>query len=371
MKKSNKKALILFIYFSLISCILPQDTNYVFSWYKYYSSVQEKIIGIWPHVNRWNSIDRLKELKYRWGFDHLVFWSKLGENEFSMVKQIGYVPDINIMRSIEADDYPNSLNYDKCWAYFLDEPSYKNISYESVQTIRNWLKDNFTDILFVISGYKRDDDLINLTNNLADKVMFSSYIHWWKILGQWVSWPVNPDQRSDWTDMKNLFGSKFSMTWISAYRDLSEYDDLFGHATNLGLEGIWLYEDNPSGPEVDDNNLESFCNAAANHGFLTPNYQQVRDLYIDGIFTSQQFVGPSYLSIPQTFDHSNYIFNNTIVTNNRIDDYFAENNITAGYPYTFIIPASKKSSFNSNNEIILKPGFHAQAGCEFKAYITK
>ena len=40
-------------------------------------------------------------------------------------------------------------------------------------------------------------------------------------------------------------------------------------------------------------------------------------------------------------------------------------------PGEYIIPASKNSSFNSNNQIILKPGFHAELGSEFKAYITK
>jgi hypothetical protein len=107
--------------------------------------------------------------------------------------------------------------------------------------------------------------------------------------------------------MKNLFGSKFSTTWISASQDLSEYDNLFGHAQNLGLEGLWFYEYDPE-VEVDDNNFESYSNAASNHGFLTQNFQQVRDMYINGEFTSRQFVGPSYLSIPQSFDHSNYIF---------------------------------------------------------------
>jgi len=65
------------------------------------------------------------------------------------------------------------------------------------------------------------------------------------------------------------------------------------------------------------------------------------------------------------------VFTNVTVTNNRIDDYFASNSITTGSPYFYIIPASKKSTFNSKKEIILKPGFHAQPGCEFRAYITE
>ena len=170
--------------------------------------------------------------------------------------------------------------------------------------------------------------------------------------------------------MRNLFGNKFSLTWTSAYNDLSEYNQLLGHASNLGLEGIWLYYYS-LGQEADENNINSFCAAAVSGGFLHSNYQQVRDRYIDGVFTSRQFVGPPYPSIPTTYNHSNRLFTDVTVTNNRIDDYFASNSITAGNPYFFIIPALKKSTFNSNNEIILKPGFQAQSGCEFRAYITE
>jgi hypothetical protein len=236
--------------------------------------------------------------------------------------------------------------------------------------MKAWLKTYYVNALFIISGYKRNSNLINYTNLLADKVLFSSYIHWRNILGIWISWPVDPDQRSDWTEMKDLFGNKFSLTWTSAYNDLSEYNQLLGHAKNLGLTGIWLYQYN-EGVEADDNNINSFCLAAVSGGFLNANYQQVRDCYIDGIFTNSQFVGPPYSSIPASYNHNDRVFADITVTNNRIDDYYAMNSITAGDPYYYIIPVLKKSSFNSNNEIKLKPGFHAQLGCEFRAYITE
>ncbi|MEN8193506.1 MAG: 3-coathanger stack domain-containing protein, partial [Bacteroidota bacterium] len=81
-------------------------------------------------------------------------------------------------------------------------------------------------------------------------------------------------------------------------------------------------------------------------------------------------VGPKYLSsIPNTFDHSILTFENYTVTNNRIEDYFADTKIVAGAPYFYIIPELKNSTFNSYNEIRLKPGFHATKGSTFRAYI--
>jgi hypothetical protein len=371
MKKSIEIFIaLIFILFFQANKAFPQAINYQYNWYKYYTPVEGKIIGIWPHLSRWNNIERLKELKYRWGFNFLAFWSWLGKDIFENAKQLGFNPSTNIMRIVEPDNYQDAIEFNQCWAYYLDEPADRGIPFTMVSIMKDWLKTNFANSLFVISGYKRNSDLINYVNALADKVLFSSYVHWWEILGYWVSWPEDPDQRSDWTDMKNLFGSKFSLTWINANKDLSEYEGLVGHAANLGQNGIWFYEYDPE-TEVDDNNFERFANACTTRDFLRANYQQVRDLYSDGNFISRQFVGPSYSSIPHTFDHSNYVFSNTTVTNNRIDDYFATNILTAGFPYLFIIPSSKRSTLNSNNEIILKPGFEAQSGCEFRAYISK
>lgn len=365
--KSNILILIFLILFTGEK--FSQNVSYVYSWYKYYEPVKGKIVGIWAHPDRWADIQRLKDLKYRWGFNYITFGPQYSHDKFNMAKQVGYSPSTNIMIVLHQDYYPEATQYEKCWAYYLDEPADKQIPFDKVQTMRTFFKTYSPNSPFIISGYKRNSDLINYTNSLADKVLFSSYIHWREVWGVWVSWPLNPDQRDDWTDMRNLFGNKFSMTWINAYQDLSEYNQLLGHASNLGLEGIWLFQID-TGPEADDNNINSFCTAAVVGGYLYPNYQQVRDCFIDGAFVSRQFVGPPYLSIPRTYNHSDRQFADLIVTNNRIDDYFASNSITAGGTYFFIIPAQKKSSFNSNKEIILKPGFKAELGCEFRAYIT-
>ena len=370
MKNSLNYILLFFFLFFSAGKLFSQNVTYVYNWFKYYEPVEGKIVGIWPHINRWNDIQKLKELKYRWGFNYITFWPGLGHDKFDMAKQEGYSPSINMMMLLETSNYLDTKNYDNFWAYYIDEPADRRIPFNTVQTMKIWLKNNFPNSLFVISGYKRDSYLINYTNLLADKVLFSAYIHWWKVFGWWVSWPTNTDQRGDWTDMKNLFGNKFSMTWISANNDMSEYGQLLNHAKNLGLQGIWLYQYS-DGPEADDNNLNSFCAAAANSGFLNIKYQQVRDSYVNGVFTNRQFVGPSYTSMPSAYNHSNLLFTDVTVTNNRIDDYYASDSITAGSPFYFIIPALKKASFNSNNQIILKPGFKAERGSEFRANITK
>ncbi|MBS3945752.1 MAG: hypothetical protein KGZ42_09665 [Melioribacter sp.] len=77
----------------------------------------------------------------------------------------------------------------------------------------------------------------------------------------------NPDQRSLWTDFHEELVN-FSMTWIGAHKDLSEYDDLIGHATNLGLYGIWLYQYEDNTDVYSNNNIETFSLFAWKWGWL-------------------------------------------------------------------------------------------------------
>ncbi|MCB9206725.1 MAG: hypothetical protein H6611_05320 [Ignavibacteriales bacterium] len=258
------------------------------------------------------------------------------------------------------------------WAYYIDEPADLGDNLNEWISNTNWIKNKYSDSKIIISGYKRDENLKEYVRTIADKTMFSSYVHWWNIplTNLWVAWPENPDQRSDWADMKSLFGNKFDFTWIGAHMDYAEYDDLMGKAKNLNLLGIFLYQKEPHDTEVDDNNLNKLSEAAVKHGYLEKYYQQVRNYYENGILKFSQFVGPEYSSdIPTEFNHSELIFNDYTVTNNRVEDYFAESRIIVGSPFVFTVPNAKKSSLNSNNEIILKPGFHAENGSEFRAYI--
>jgi hypothetical protein len=159
------------------------------------------------------------------------------------------------------------------------------------------------------------------------------------------------------------------MNWIGAHKDLSDYGELLGHAYNLGLSKIWLYQHSEESDS--DQNIEEFCSNAAKHHFLKVYYQQVRDKKVNGQFVSRQFIGLPYASsIPSNYDHTNLTFNNNVLINNhRIDDYYATNSIIAGGQFSFIIPEEKTVSFNTQNYISLKPGFQAKAGSSFRAFI--
>jgi len=363
---------LLILYLSLSVTLLSQ-TSAEFTWSNYYEPIENKIVGIWPHNSRFLDVERLKELRYRWGFNHALLARSLGLSYYQKLTEAGY-DSTNIMKQIKQDTYRENVeDLPPLWAYFIDEPAEEGENLTVWNSYTDWIKSNNPTTKIVISGYKRDEFLEGYVTAISDYVMFSSYKHWVKFLGFWMpAFPEDQDQRDDWEDMKNLFGNKFSLTWVGAHRDYDnpfEYNDLLAKAKQLQLSGVYLYQLEPMESEVSDANLESFANAASINGFSNKLYQQVRDLSISGAFINRKLVGPAYATIPSTFDHSVLIFEDYTVTNNRIEDYFAETRIVAGAPYYYIVPESKSSSFNSYGEIRLKPGFHAVPGSTFRAYI--
>jgi hypothetical protein len=188
------------------------------------------------------------------------------------------------MVDVIADDYQSSVaNYEAGW-YYIDESvehdcyghptAWKLFTPAELAARRDFIRLTRPGALFVTSGYKRCSHLRG-AGPACDVMMFSSYRHWRKItfslcnvnMGWGDSWeagwtPSGGDQRPSWSDMRNLFGAKFAMTWVHGGGD--EYDILLGHARNLGLTGIWVYHEGP----IPGDKMEAFLAAAVKHGWL-------------------------------------------------------------------------------------------------------
>ncbi len=134
---------------------------------------------------------------------------------------------------VSISSFPN------LWAYYIDEPISgwalpSNSLENTFRSIKNYMNNHGSSTSNLIGGETFAEKAHFFDQN-ADRIMCTRY---YDVLGEILA----PDQRGMWTDFRNNFGSKFSDTWISATQDKYEYDQLIGHAKNLGLDGIWFYQ---------------------------------------------------------------------------------------------------------------------------------
>lgn len=236
-----------------------------------------KFIGIWPTGERFSSLSRLKELKDKWGFSYLFFGYYLDNSKWTRATSAGFSLNktmINVTGTPDANRYNLIDHYGNAFAYYVGEPADQDHSMGGVRYALNSLN---LSSLFVIDGYKRTSDLDDCVN-LADQVLFSSYHHWWECFPNVFCDrpPYDPDQRPDWLRMKIDYGNKFTMTWIGAHKDLSDYDELFDQAHALGLNIVWLYQYDDITDAGSDNNVQSFSYAAFGDGYLKQKQRKYR-----------------------------------------------------------------------------------------------
>jgi hypothetical protein len=245
----------------------------------HYEPVAGRMVGIW---NMDWSVEYLRVLRQEYGFSGVFIFPTQAYYETAIAA--GF-PPTSIMAALPGDEYESFVTSYQAGFYYIDEPAehdcyghpsgYQLISPQDLAARTDYIHYYRPGSRFVISGYKRcSHNLLAGTN--ADVFMCSSYHHWsstglpvchvnmgyadeWE--PPWIS--GSDDQRDDWTDFRNELGTRFAMTWVNGGGD--EYDQLFGHAANLGLEGVWVYNDAPPGPD----RLEEICAAAASHGWLT------------------------------------------------------------------------------------------------------
>jgi hypothetical protein len=355
------KFLVAFLLISFLpNKILPQAT---YEWKDYFEPVPGKIVGIWPTWSRWETVDKLKELKYKFGFDYLLLYPGVPYSYDNAINA-GYTNN-KIMFKIGYDEHTNwelVYNYQPIFAYYFDEPLYHGVPFVTYRDLCQTLH-NFSPSTLNIFGEWDAYDQLDEFAAVADKIMCSGF-------DNNTLW-VDPDQRSLWTSFRNVFGTKFNMTWIGAHKDESDYGELCGHASNIGLTGIWLFQTLESNDA--NSNIYNFCTAAWNAGYLLKKYQMLHNEYINGVLIKKQNWGPlwstgnmnDWYTANTTTD---YTINSVTVTNNRIDDYYSNKSIVAN---TFVVPSSKHATLNAEQNIWLKPGFHAQSGSKFAAYIKQ
>ena len=103
---------------------------------KCYETAEGKIVGIWPHNDRFKSVDMMKELKERWGFNYILLAEIYGVKEKIFASDAGF-DSLHLMHQIilpNSDSqkerlYERISQLGKVWAYYFDEPISREQSY--------------------------------------------------------------------------------------------------------------------------------------------------------------------------------------------------------------------------------------------------
>ena len=222
----------------------------------HFASKPGKTVGVWPLDY---SQSNLTTLKTHWGYSEL-FIDAAQQYQFDNAILSGYSSnDIMIGLTSIPDQNRSSIiqHFGQVYGYYIDEPADQNHSLGGIY------RSDLGTSSFIISGYKRTS-LLNYYVSITDQVLFSSYHHWYEFLpGIWWDQPISINQEIDWIDMKNRYGSKFTMTWINTY-EITEFSDLFATAQVLQLNAVWIYG-------LDSHQTDQWLNissAAWSHGFL-------------------------------------------------------------------------------------------------------
>ncbi len=249
--------------FSFCSCTISAQANSKI----YYKVAEGKSAGIWPHNDRFLSIERMTELKKKWGFDYLLLAAIYDEKDKRFVKEAGfdslhiayqiYLPDI----SAEKKYIDKLARLGKVWAYFFDEPISRDHNYLDFLNLIIFLSENglYPHAKFIVS--ELDEKKGKKVLPLVDVVTYSGYGN---------SNKFGSDQAATWSEWKNYLGDKFGMPWISAQSDSNEYRTLFKAAKDLDFNFVWFYalEPLPANQEINDSNYAKFCEAAVEFGFM-------------------------------------------------------------------------------------------------------
>lgn len=235
---------------------------------KGYESVEGKIVGIWPHTNKFYSQQQLERLKDYFGFNYLLIAAPYGEEVYKNAKAAGY-DSLHIMKQIYIPDYLtrnewfwNNINsLGKVWAYYFDEPLSRNFSFVTFAHLLVKLNEKH---LYPKAGYvvsELDEKKAARFLRLTSSIMYSGY---------GAKEKLGADQIKTWNEWGNYLGPTFSMLWIGAHEDYDEYSNLLNAAKAQNFNSIWLYQYEPldKDKEIGDDNIIKFCEAAADAGYL-------------------------------------------------------------------------------------------------------
>ncbi|MGE5500181.1 MAG: hypothetical protein ACM3Q2_19070 [Syntrophothermus sp.] len=293
----------------------------------HYEPKPGKILGIWNLVLTQNELNLLKT---KYGYSGLLITDL---TTYALAKDIIHYNPENFMVNIRCEivgctEWKTAIDKMPAGSYYVGESvehgcfgnSRRMYNPGDFIEIKNYLNsNNRSSSLLITDGYKRCMHLQTIAI-YSDKMMYSSYKNWnywsgincpntnmsWGLTSESAYLPGSFDQRDSWTEMRNIFGNKFSRTWINS-NEISEFLDLFGHARNLGIDQVWVYNflDENGNSSYRSDQYSSISQAAYINGYLKQFVENVWVIYKCTYPNPCENCDPTYMDDWQ-LDHIEY-----------------------------------------------------------------
>jgi len=217
-------------------------------------------------------------LRSKWGFSSVV----VGISEIDQAISAGYGYG-DLMVAVDPNNYQGS-EIDNAIAngtryFYNDEPfTVARWSRSQIETLSNFYRSRGVKYGIgeqchwyrTIMGSQRAD-----AQYMRSRVDIMTYTNYWNFpCPQYFPIFEFRDQRGMWTWMQSFCGGQFEFPWISLKKDEREFNDLFGHASNLAKSRIFVYA-----PLANFYNLESLCYNAWKTGWLRRFVNRRSDKY--------------------------------------------------------------------------------------------
>jgi len=190
---------------SLDSSIISPDkplcgTKDVTVWlFDHYEPKTGKIFGIWPHQSWKNDLNKLTELRTKWGFNYIVLPYSDGISTRSNYINSGFTMN-KIMVTIYDFEHANQQwvidTFTGAYAFYADEPNTTNEwrNYQlSFLGMPEYIDIHSPNSLFITGSYKPNDGFDGYVS-VTDKVLFTGYCRYYEPLpGIWTSYDCITD----------------------------------------------------------------------------------------------------------------------------------------------------------------------------------
>lgn len=231
-----------------------------------------------------NRIQKLNELKSKWGFNYIAACIGVYENIQAIVNA-GFPISTNYLAAgfctggdgdrATVQNLNNGLSSSTYfWGYYFDEP----YSHDCSASITQASFKNFRDF---VKGL-RPNSLFGLgETNVYTANRYTHNPYFWfgtyypnynptsvdfVMCTKYTNYSNNIDQRPLWDELQSKYNGVYSRTWIAAHADGSEFRNLLGYCRDHGY-APWFYQ-MQDGYDYNDQMIASYCEAAWLEGFL-------------------------------------------------------------------------------------------------------